>query len=1140
MAACPSCDAENREGARFCDACGQPLASVTAEPGREERKVVTVLFCDLVGFTAASETADPEDVRARLRPYHELLRERIEAFGGTVEKFVGDAVMAVFGAPVAHEDDAERAIRAGLGILERLEELNEADPGLSLTVRIGINTGEALVALDARPEQGEGFVTGDVVNTASRIESAAPVDGIAVGEGTYRATAPVFEWVELPAAELKGKIEPVAVWQPVAARARFGSDVIRHLSTPLVGRELDVLQLRTAFEKAVREPSVQLVTTVGEPGVGKSRLVAELGAHVDALPDLVRWRQGRCLPYGEGIAFWALGEIVKAQAGIYESDSPDEAARKLTDVIPEVEEAPWLRARLLPLVGVDPGSTASREESFTAWRRFLESIAEQEPTVLVFEDLHWADEALLDFLEYLADWAQGVPLLLVCTARPELHERRPTWGAGLRNATAISLAPLSAAETAALVSALLDQAVLPVETQQAILERAGGNPLYAEEFVRMLRDRDLLDERGALRTGSDVPFPDSLQALIAARLDTLPADTKALLQDAAVVGKVFWTGAVAAIGDRKPADVEMTLHELARKEIVRPSRQSSMEGEQEVGFWHVLVRDVAYGQIPRSQRAAKHVSAAEWIEVKAGERVEDLADVLAYHTGEAMSLAQATGAPALAAEIGPRARRYALLAGERALGLDTQRAVELLERALELTPTDDPARPSALLLFATAAQHLGRRGDAEIAAEEAVVAFRAEGNRMRLGEALTNLALAAPAPRDGEATLEAVSVLEGADAGPELVAAYAQLAGHHLVRGAYKPCVDAAERAIALARELGLPMPARALGFHGGALITLGDQAKGFAELEEARRLLVASGLGRDAAVAHHNYGINQWVLEGVTAAFDTLGEARRFAASRGLQEMAASSGATMLERLVDAGRLREALKQATELQADVDSRVMNEAARTEFHCARARAHFELGDLTAAQVDAAAALAFAETRVGVDRAVILSVAGAPAATAAIARGEPEAGVALLAELSTWEDAGTSEEYAGRLPALVRCALAAGGTELAELLSAGVGDVGLPLFDHGFVAAQAEIVEARGEAREAAALFAEAAARWDGFGARLEQAYALQGQGRCLVALRDPAAEGVLREARALFAEMGAKPRIAECDALLAAAFAEGA
>src|SRR6478736_2353932 len=350
MEACPSCGKELPGEFPFCPFCAAPLTEEPSASVQEERKVVSVLFCDLVGFTAASNAVDPEDVRARIRPYHQRLREVIERFGGTVEKFVGDAVMAVFGAPVSHEDDAERAVRAGLRILEAIQELNAEDASLSLQVRVGIDTGEAVVALGARPELGEGFVTGDVVNTASRLQGAAPVDGIAVSEQTFRQTERVFDYESLEPVTVKGKAEPLAIFRPLQARSRFGTDVTRMHSTPLVGRDLERTLLMSTFERGVQQQSCQLVTVVGEPGVGKSRLCMELFSYIDERPGLVTWRQGRCLPYGEGIAFWALGEIVKAESGILESDSPDEVRGKLERAVAEdAEDRPWLLARLGPL-----------------------------------------------------------------------------------------------------------------------------------------------------------------------------------------------------------------------------------------------------------------------------------------------------------------------------------------------------------------------------------------------------------------------------------------------------------------------------------------------------------------------------------------------------------------------------------------------------------------------------------------------------------------------------------------------------------------------------------------------------------------------------------------------------------------------
>ena len=397
MAACPACGHENRDGAKFCEECAASLAGSARQLG-EERKVVTCLFCDLVGFTATSESADPEDVDRMLTAYAEMARSWIEGHGGVVEKFIGDAVVGIFGVPAAHEDDPERAVRAGLRIVEGAEELRSLG-GEPLRLRAGVNTGEALVRLGASAGLGERLLSGDAINTASRIQSIAPENGVAVGLATYEATAQVFDYEELEPASLKGKSEPVRVFHAKAARARFGTDLTRTHDSPFIGREIDLALLKGIFDKTVAANSVQLVTVVGEPGLGKSRLVAELFAYTDARPELITWRQGRCLPYGEGITFWALGEILKAHTGILDSDPPAVAQEKLEAVLPEGDEREWFRQRLLPLLGIEATSSAEREELFTAWRRFLEQVADADPTVLVFEDLHWADEAMLAFLE---------------------------------------------------------------------------------------------------------------------------------------------------------------------------------------------------------------------------------------------------------------------------------------------------------------------------------------------------------------------------------------------------------------------------------------------------------------------------------------------------------------------------------------------------------------------------------------------------------------------------------------------------------------------------------------------------------------------------------------------------------------------
>ena len=500
MQVCPACGQENPDGFRFCGACGASLEAPAAA-AREERKVVTVLFTDLVGFTNQAETLDPEDVRAMLAPYYARLRAEIERHGGTVEKFIGDAVMAVFGAPVAHEDDAERAVRAALAIRDAIDDLR---------IRTAVNTGEALVALDARPNEGEAMVSGDVVNTAARLQSAAPVGGILVGEATYRATRDAIDYRDAEPIKAKGKAKPVAVWEVVAARARFGLDLGERPQSPLIGRTKERVLLADSLERARTEQSAQLVTLVGVPGIGKSRLIAELFQIADADPDLIAWRQGRSLPYGERISYGALGEIVKAHAGIFETDDAETAKRKLDamleSILEEADDRAWVAGHARLLIGLDGAGGSDRTEAFAAWRRLIEAAAEQRELVLVFEDLHWADDGLLDFVDYLADWATNVPLLLVATARPELLDRRPGWGGGKRNAFTLSIGALAPEETAQLLASLLERAVLPAELQEAVLQRAGGNPLYAEEYVRMLGDSE----------GNELPLPESVQGMIAA------------------------------------------------------------------------------------------------------------------------------------------------------------------------------------------------------------------------------------------------------------------------------------------------------------------------------------------------------------------------------------------------------------------------------------------------------------------------------------------------------------------------------------------------------------------------------------------------------------------------------------------------
>jgi class 3 adenylate cyclase/tetratricopeptide (TPR) repeat protein len=795
---------------------------------RRERKVVTVVFCDLVGFTARAESMDPEDVASFLRPYHTRLRTELERHGGTVEKFIGDAVMALFGAPTAHEDDSERAVRAALAIREFAQEEE-------LELRVGITTGEALVILDASPAEGEGMASGDVVNTAARLQSAAPVNGILVDETTFRATRQAVDYDEAAPVEAKGKAEPISVWEATAARSRFGVDVAHQARAELIGREQELGFLRDAFlrARATREP--QLVTLVAVPGMGKSRLVYELFTQVIVPdPELITWRQGRCLAYGDGVAFWALAEVVKAQAGISEGDTENEAAEKLhaaiDGAIDDAGDARWVESHLRPLVGLeaDTGLGGDRRgEAFAAWRRFLEALAEQRPLVLVLEDLHWADDGLLDFVDELVDWLSGIPLLVVCSARPELLERRPGWGGGKLNASTIGLSPLSSEQTALLISHVLQKSVLPAETQQALLERAEGNPLYAEQFAQLYLERGAAD---------NLELPETLQGIVAARIDGLALDEKALLQDASIVGKVFWTGALR----RDERDAAPLLHSLERKGFLTRQRRSSVENEGEWAFTHMLLRDVAYGQIPRAERAQKHRETAVWIESLG--RPDDHAELLAFHWQSALELARAAGQDT--SELATPVRLALRAAGDRAFAVNAYPgAAAYYDDAVALWPEDDGERPELLFRFARTL-HIAADDRSASALEQARDALLAAGNREAAAEVEVLLFLVwwhRGQHDEASVHLARAEELAGSAPSPATARVLASVARNRSIGGEPAEGLRLATEALAMAEALGLDeLTAHALNTIGMTKGYLGDPT-GAQDLERALELALAA-----------------------------------------------------------------------------------------------------------------------------------------------------------------------------------------------------------------------------------------------------------------------------------------------------------
>src|SRR4051812_19742228 len=1072
MPACPNCREDNPERARFCWSCGAALGEPHADAG-EERKVVSVLFVDLVGFTAASERADPEDVRARLRPYHARVKVEIERFGGTVEKFIGDAVMAVFGAPVAHEDDPERAVNAALRIVTAIADLNETQPGLALSVRAAINTGEAVVALGARPGDGEAMVAGDVVNTAARMQQHAPIDGVAVGESTYRATRDLFDYTELASVSAKGKSAPVALWHARAARRRFGVDVEPAARTPFIGRDDDLALLQSTYARTLRESSTQLLTITGEPGVGKTRLTSEFRAWVDDQPELVFWRQGRSLPYGEGITYWALGEMLKAQAGILESDPPEAARDKLAVAVREVagdaSEQEWLISSLAPLVGAADGSaTSTPEAAFSSWQRFLEGVAAQRPLIAVFEDLHWADERLLAFVEHLVDWSSGVPLLVLCTARPELYERAPGWGGGKRNSNTIALSPLGSSDTARLLAALLQRAVLPAETQTRLMEHAGGNPLYAEEFVRMLDDKGLLTADGVLLDG-DIRVPDNVQALIAARLDTLAPERKALLHDAAVIGKVFWSGAVASMSGVDEQVVRAGLHELVRKELVRAVRESSVQDQTEYAFWHALVRDVAYSQIPRAARVRKHVAAAEWVERMAGDRVTDHAELLAYHYERALELARVSDAGAERQPLAEAARRSFELAGDRVVSLDLFKAFTYYVRAAELYPEHDVRR--ARLFLRALRGRGGALERAEKLAEEALAIFRAAGDEVGEAEALIGLAsilwIQGETARAHDLEVEALATLERHPPGEELLHAYSRHAGSVAISGRSKEALEIIEKALPLAEHLDSDsVAARMYQYRGIARVDLGDVG-GIDDIRASLQIARDVGDLASAGIAYSNLASNLYPISAAEA-LTVWTEGIEYAEKRGIITNRFWQLAESTWALFDLGRWDDVVSRATEVVEWAESGGLSYAA------AIAAMQHALVLLHRGQTTEAALLLdkFFAVALEIGDPQVVVPALAASAQLSFAQGDVVAAVDFAREVETRTHTGATLYRPLYLPELVGIALAGGAEDVAaaflESDYRSSGRIG-----HSFTAARAVAAEADGAFDDALRLYQEA-------------------------------------------------------------------
>ena len=701
VTACPSCSRDVADGFAFCPHCGAALESPA--PAGEERKLVTLLFADVTGSTRLAEALDAEVVRDLMGEYFALAREEIEGLGGTVEKFIGDAVFAVFGVPVAHEDDPARALRAALRIRRRLGTLNErlrAESRPELEVRIGVNTGE--VVATTSPRAGEGMVTGDAVNVASRIQQLAEPGQIVVGQRTA-AASPMFEYRALEARRVRGKTAPVEVRELVGEPTGGSERGVPGLRAPLVGRDAEMDLLTSLYDRVAAEGRPQLVTLYGQPGVGKSRLSAEflsvLSQRAPA-PTVVR---GRCLPYGSGVTFWPLAEILKSEGQIFDSDPPADAIAKLQGLgrrLLTVEHAAD-PARATAMLGYTVGISVPgfefgrlepeqlRAEIHAAWRSFFSALASSGPLIIIVEDIHWADGALLDLIDELAERVQGSALLL-CPARPDLTDRRPGWGGGRRNFSSVFLDPLPPEETSRLLDLLLSVGDLPRPLHERIVERADGNPFFVEEIIR-----HLIDQGQILRTGhgwradaslAEVQIPDTIQAVLAARIDLLDSHEKRTLQAAAVVGRVFWPAPVGRFLNGAEVRVGELLRGLEVRDLIRLRLGSTMAGQPEYIFKHALVRDVAYESIPKRDRAAAHLRVAEWIEEVVGERRIEVVELLAHHYTEAeRATSWAKVEPERREEIRARAVDLLFEAGEEAARhLATERARERVRVGLDL------------------------------------------------------------------------------------------------------------------------------------------------------------------------------------------------------------------------------------------------------------------------------------------------------------------------------------------------------------------------------------------------------------------------------------------------------------------------
>jgi adenylate cyclase len=871
---CAVCGAETPAEARFCMSCGAELDQgkkpTHAAESSEQRRLVTVVFADLSGYTSLAERLDHETVKALVERCLTRLAAEVDRFGGHVDKFIGDNVMAVFGAPVAHEDDPERAVRAALEMQVAMGEIKEeAAPefGIELALRVGINTGEVLAG-----RIGEDYtVVGDAVNVAARLQSAAPIGGILVGDRTRRASEHTVAFRKLEPLTLKGKSEPVAAWEVSGLRAATPRDERRTLRTRFVGREDELRQLERRFERVEQDGAPHLVTIVGQPGVGKTRLLRELERRLERRAQPVRMLRGRCLAFGQGAVYWPLAEMLRAECGIAEGDSGPAAWSKLqarlSPLIAEREGSDEVERRLAPLArlvgatapagepaGLQDDEQSAREIFFGAVRLVFEALAGELPLVLAWEDIHWADEGTLDLIDYLSRWL-GAPVLQVCLAREELLERRPGWGAELRrSATAMFLEPLGADEAQQLIGELLEATGAKAELLDTLAERSGGNPLFAETIVKRIVEEDGV---------TAAELPDTVQGLLAARLDALEPGEREVVAHASVVGRTFWESALVPAAAEARVELDTVLRSLREKDVIVLGERGSVEGERELSFKHVLIRDVAYEMLPKAARARKHAEVGAFLERRAGQHGEGAAALLAEHYGRAAALATEVRVDDLDIdELRDKAAQFSEAAGDAASALfSNPEALAHYETAASLAEDNQDVGPRIAEKQGDIALRLGRVDAAIEFWRRSLAYWRDRDALEHVAELQRKIGAALAHKGERKAAIEqlqqGINLIKDMPPSLPLVRLYEEAAWLYMQVGDNMLAIYAAEKALRLAEQLEeVGAASRAHGIFGRVFSRIGDTVKARENLERSVELARDSDPGEAVlallALGHH------------------------------------------------------------------------------------------------------------------------------------------------------------------------------------------------------------------------------------------------------------------------------------------------